>query len=61
MTIFVTSGIETLVTENNPTYSNRTIKQLKSFAKNFNLDKHYDTYETAYHSMPSHVRANPYI
>ena len=31
MTIFDTSGIETWVTENNPKYANRIIKQLKGF------------------------------
>ena len=33
MTIFDTSGIETWVTENNPKYANRIIKQLKVFKK----------------------------
>ena len=33
MTIFDTSGIEAWVTENNPKYANRIIKQLKAFAK----------------------------
>ena len=31
MTIFDTSGIEAWVTENNPKYANRIIKQLKAF------------------------------
>ncbi|OAA89299.1 hypothetical protein WY13_01672 [Clostridium ljungdahlii] len=33
MTIFDTSGIEAFVTENNPKYANRIIKQLKTFKK----------------------------
>ena len=41
MTIFDTSGIEAWVTENNPKYANRIIKQLKAFAKANNLDKSY--------------------
>lgn len=36
MTIFDTSGIETWVTENNPKYANRIIKQLKVFKKSHN-------------------------
>lgn len=31
MTIFDTSGIEAFVTENNPKYANRIIKQLKAY------------------------------
>ena len=45
MTIFDTSGIEAWVTENNPKYANRIIKQLKAFAKANNLDKSYDPYK----------------
>ena len=33
MTIFDSSGIEAFVTENNPKYANRIIKQLKAYAK----------------------------
>lgn len=33
MTIFDTSGIEAWVTENNPKYANRIIKQLKALQK----------------------------
>ncbi len=33
MTIFDTSGIESWVTENNPKYANRIIKQLKALKK----------------------------
>lgn len=48
MTIFDTSGIEAWVTENNPKYANRIIKQLKAFAKANNFDKNYDPYKAAY-------------
>lgn len=41
MTIFDTSGIEAWVTENNPKYANRIIKQLKAFAKANHFDKNY--------------------
>ena len=61
MAIFDTSGIEAFVSENNPKYANRIIKQLKTFAKNYNLDKNYDPYKAAYSSMPSHSNANPAI
>ena len=55
MTIFDTSGIEAWVTENNPKYVNRIIKQLKAFAKANNLDKSYDPYKAAYGSMTTHA------
>ena len=42
MSIFETSGIEAWVTENNPKYANRIIKQLKAFAKAHNFDKNFD-------------------
>ena len=61
MTIFDTSGIEAWVTENNPKYANRIIKQLKAFAKAHNFDKNYDPYKAAYGSMPSHAAANQAI
>lgn len=61
MTIFDTSGIEAWVTENNPKYANRIIKQLKAFAKTNNLDKSYDPYKAAYGSMPTHAAANQAI
>ena len=48
MTIFDTSGIEAWVTENNPKYANRIIKQLKAFKKSHNLDDSYDPYQAAY-------------
>lgn len=61
MTIFDTSGIKAFVTENNPKYSNRIIKQLKNFKKTYGLDESYDPYKAAYGSMPSHASANPAI
>ena len=61
MTIFDSSGIEAFVTENNPKYANRIIKQLKAHAKAHGFDKSYDPYKAAYGSMPSHASANPEI
>lgn len=61
MTLFDTSGIEAWVTENNPKYANRIIKQLKTFKKTNHLDDSYDPYKAAYGSMPSHTAANPAI
>ena len=61
MTIFDSSGIEAFVTENNPKYANRIIKQLKAYAKANNFDKNYDPYKAAYGSMPTHASANPEI
>lgn len=61
MTIFDSSGIEAWVTENNPKYANRIIKQLKAYAKAHNFDENYDPYKAAYGSMPSHAAANPEI
>ena len=40
MTIFDSSGIEAFVTENNPKYANRIIKQLKAYAKSKGYDNH---------------------
>ena len=37
MLLFDTSGIEAYVTENNPKYANRIIKQLKAYAKSQTL------------------------
>ena len=54
-------GIEAFVTENNPKYANRIIRQLKAYAKANSLDKNYDPYKAAYGSMPSHASANPEI
>ena len=61
MLLFDTSGIEAWVTENNPKYANRIIKQLKTFKKATGLDDSYDPYKAAYGSMPSHAAANPAI
>lgn len=61
MTLFDTSGIEAWVTENNPKYANRVIKQLKAFAKAHNFDNNYDPYKAAYGSMPTHANSNPAI
>ncbi len=61
MTIFDSSGIEAFVTENNPKYANRIIKQLKTYAKAMNFDKNYDPYKAAYKSMPSHAASNPQV
>lgn len=61
MTIFDTSGIEAWVTENNPKYANKVIKQLKAYAKAKHFDSNYDPYKAAYGSMPSHAAANDQI
>ena len=61
MTIFDSSGIEAFVTENNPKYANRIIKQLKAYAKAKGFDESYDPYKAAYGSMPSHAAANSEI
>lgn len=58
MILFDTSGIEAYVTENNPKYANRIIKQLKTYAKSRNLDDSYDPYKAAYASMPSSAASN---
>ncbi len=61
MLLFDTSGIEAWVTENNPKYANRIIKQLKAFKKAKGMDDSFDPYKAAYGSMPSHAAANPAI
>ena len=61
MTIFDSSGIEAFVTENNPKYANRIIRQLQTYAKAKNFDKNYNPYKAAYCSMPTHASANPKI
>lgn len=61
MTILDSSGIEAYVTENNPKYANRIIKQLKAYAKVMIFDESYDPYKAAYGSMPSHASATPEI
>ena len=61
MLLFDTSGIEAWVTENNPKYANRIIRQLNAFKKAKGLDDSYDPYKAAYGSMPPHAAANPAI
>lgn len=61
MTIFDTSGIEAYVTENNPKYAHKIIKQLKTFKKVNKLSNSYVPYKVAYGSMPSHSASNPEI
>ena len=61
MTIFDSSGIEAWVTENNPKFANRIIKQLKAYAKANHFDSNYDPYKAAYNSMPTHSAANDQI
>ena len=58
MLLFDTSGIEAYVTENNPKYANRIIKQLKAYAKANNFDVSYDPYKAAYASMPTSAASN---
>ena len=52
MTIFDTSGIEAYVTENNPKFANKIIKQLKAFKKSHQLDDAYDVHITGNHIQP---------
>ena len=61
MALFDTSGIEAWVTENNPKYANRIIKQLKTFKKAKKLDDSYDPYKAAYGSLHPHAAANPAV
>ncbi len=61
MTIFDTSGIEAWVTENNPKYANRIIRQLKAYARAHHFNVSFDPYKAAYSSLPSHAAANPAI
>ncbi len=60
MLLFDISSIEAWVTENNPKYASRVIKQLKAFKKAKGMDDSFDPYKAAYGSMPSHA-ANPAI
>jgi len=59
MTIFDSSGIEAFVTENNPKYADRVIRQLKAYAKVMNFGPSYDPYKVAYGSMPPCAATNP--
>ena len=61
MTIFDTSGIEAFVTENNPKYANKIVKQLKAYKRARKLDDSYDPYKVAYKSMPLHAASNSAI
>ena len=61
MSIFDSSGIEAYVTENNPKYAKRIIRQLKAYAKVVHFDDDYDPYKAAYGSISSHSAANPDI
>lgn len=61
MTIFDSSGIEAWVTENNPKFANRIMKQLKTYAKANHFNSNFDPYKAAYASMPSHAAANEQI
>ncbi len=56
MLLFDTSGIEAWVTENNPKYANRIIKQLKAFKKAKGMDDSFDPYKAAYGSMPPPIQ-----
>lgn len=61
MLAFDTSGIEAFVTENNPKYANKIIKQLKTYKKIMKLGDSFDPYKAAYGSMPTHASANENI
>ena len=58
MLLFDTSGIEAYVTENNPKYANRIIKQLKAYAKANKSNDSFDPYKAAYASMPASAASN---
>ena len=61
MLLFDTSGIEAWVTENNPIYANRIIRQLKTLKKTNELYDSFDPYKAASGSMPPHAAANSAI
>src|SRR5574344_1521327 len=61
MTSFDSSGIEAWVTENNPKFANRIIKQLKAYAKTNHFVSNYDPYKAVYGFMPTHAAANDQI
>ena len=61
MTIFDTSGIEAFVTENNPKYLNRVIKQLKWWKKANNISESFDPHKAAYKAMPTSAATNTAI
>lgn len=61
MTLFDTSGIEAWVTENNPKYIDRIIKQLKVWKKFKGVGDSYDPHKAAYAKLPTSSQANPAI
>lgn len=56
--LFDTSGIKAYVTENNPIYTNRIIKQLKAYAKSNNFNSSYNPYKAVYASIPTSDSSN---
>ena len=52
---FDTSGIESCVTENNPKFQSKLLKQAKSYCKN---KPNADPYKMVYNLMPDHAEAN---
>lgn len=58
---FDTSGIESYVTENNPKYANKIIRQLKAYHTSLGNNARFNPYEKAYSSMPSHAASNPQV
>lgn len=58
---FDTSGIEAYVTENNPKYANKIIRQLKAYHKSLGNNAKFNPYEKAYSSMPSQAASNPQV
>ncbi len=61
MTIFDTSGIEALLTPNNPKYPTLVSKHLMDLERANTLDKSYDPYKAAYGSMPTYAASNQAI
>ncbi len=57
----ICQSIEVFVTENNPKYANKVVKQLKAYKKGAGLDDSYKPYKAAYGSMPSHASCNKEI
>ncbi len=61
MTIFNTSGIEAWITENNPKYAKKIIKQLKAYVKPNHFTSNYDPYKAAYGYISNHASVNDQI
>ena len=59
--VFDTSGIEAYVAENNPKYSNKIIRQLKTYHKSLGNKAKFNPYVKAYSSMPSKASSNPQV